>query len=96
MYHLMHAQKYWMVKKSCQQERCDKNHTHHVQSTLHKTTTLRTTQSWLSWAGGRLIKHLYQMTTDQMWSFLTGFEFFSHGKICLNKDLHLHVFWCHS
>ena len=29
-----------------------------LQSNLYKTTTLWTTQKWLSWTGGRLIKHL--------------------------------------
>ena len=28
-----------------------------------------------SWTGGRLIKHLYKTTTDQMWWFLAGFYF---------------------
>ena len=44
-----------------------------VQSDLHKTTTHWTPQKWLSWAGGRLLKHLYKTTTNQMWSFLAGF-----------------------
>ena len=48
-----------------------------VQSNLYKATTLGTTQKWSSWAGGRLIEHLYKMTTNQMWSFLAGFKFFS-------------------
>ena len=61
-----------------------------------KTTTLRTTQKWLPWTGGRLIKHIYKMTTNQMRSFQAGFLFFSHGNICLNKDLQLRMFWCHS
>ena len=43
-----------------------------VQSSLYKTTTLGTTQNWLPWAGGRLIKHLYQSTTDQMHSVHQG------------------------
>ena len=44
-----------------------------LQSNLHKTTTLGTTQKWLSWAGGHLIKHLYKMITNQMWSLSAGF-----------------------
>ena len=67
-----------------------------IQSNLYKTTTLGTTQEWSLWAGGRLAKHLYKMTTNQMRSFLAVLSFFSHGNICLNKDLQLCVFWCHS
>ena len=44
-----------------------------VQSNLYKTTTLGTTQKWLSWAGGHLIKHLDKTATKHMWSFLAGF-----------------------
>ena len=29
--------------------------------------------SWLSWTGGRFIKHLYRTTTNQIWYFLAGF-----------------------
>ena len=42
-----------------------------LQSNLHKTTTLGTTQK--SWAGGHLIKHLYKMITNQMWLLSAGF-----------------------
>ena len=44
-----------------------------LQSNLYKMTSLGTTQKWLSWAGGHLVKHLYKMATKQMWSFLAGF-----------------------
>ena len=63
-----------------------------LQSNLYKTTTIGTIQEWSSWAGGRLIKHFDKTTTNQMWSFLAGLLFFSHGDICLNKDLKLRVF----
>ena len=43
-----------------------------VQSNLYKTTTLGTTQKWLSWTGGYLIKYLYKTTTNQVWSFSAG------------------------
>ena len=39
---------------------------------LYKMITLGTIQKWSSWAGGRLIKHLYKTPTNQMWSFLGG------------------------
>ena len=69
----------------------------YIQPNLYKMTALGTTQKWLSWAGGCLIKHLYKTTTNQMSSFLAGFYFiFSDGNISLNKDLQLRVFWCHS
>ena len=32
-----------------------------IHSNLCKTTTLGITQKWLSWTGGRLIKHLYKI-----------------------------------
>ena len=38
-----------------------------LQSDLYKTTTPGATQKWLSWTGGHLIKHLYKMTTSQLW-----------------------------
>ena len=38
-----------------------------LQSNLYKTTTRGTTQKWLSWAGGRLIKHLYKTNVNQIW-----------------------------
>ena len=60
-----------------------------------KTTTLGTMWKRLSWTDGRLIKHLYKTATNQMWSFLPGFCFFSNGNVCLNKDLQLRMFWCH-
>ena len=44
-----------------------------IQSNLYKSTTLGTTQKWLSWTGGCLIKHLYKMTSNKIWSFLAGF-----------------------
>ena len=47
-----------------------------IQSNLYKMTTLGTTQKWSSWASGCLIKHLYTITTKQMWSSLAGYEFF--------------------
>ena len=37
-----------------------------LQSNLYKTTTLGTTQKCSSWVGGRLIKHLYKATTNQI------------------------------
>ena len=40
-----------------------------LQSNLHKTTTLGTTQKRLSWTGGCLIRHLYKITTNQIWLF---------------------------
>ena len=40
---------------------------------MYKTTTLGTTQSWSSEAGGCLIKHLYKTATKQMGSFLVIF-----------------------
>ena len=62
-----------------------------IQSNLHKTTTLGTTQKWSSWAGGCLVKHLYKTFTKQM-LFLAGFfGFFLHSNIGLNKDLQLSV-----
>ena len=67
-----------------------------IQSNLYKMTTLGTTQERSSWASGHLTKHLYKTTTNQMWSFLAGVLFFSHGNICLNKHLQLCMFWCHS
>ena len=51
---------------------------------------------WSAWADSCLIKHLYKTTTNQMWSFLAGFVFFSNGNICLNKDLQLCMLWCQS
>ena len=45
-----------------------------VQSNLYKTRG--STQKWSCWASDRLIKHLYQTTTTQMWSFVAGFYFF--------------------
>ena len=59
-----------------------------IQSNLYKTTTLGTTQEWLSWESGCL---LYKTTTNHMWSFLARSPFFSHGNVCLNKDLQLRV-----
>ena len=44
-----------------------------IQSNLYKTTTLGTTQKWLFWTGGCLIKHLYKMTANQIWLLLAGF-----------------------
>ena len=40
---------------------------------VYKMTTLGTTQKWSPWASGCLIKQLYKITTNQMWSFLAGF-----------------------
>ena len=45
----------------------------YVQSNLYKTTTLGTTQKWSSWTGGRLVKHCYKTTTNQIWSLVAGF-----------------------
>ena len=42
-------------------------------SIMYKTTTLQTIQKWSLWKGGRLIKHFYKTTTNQMWSLLAGF-----------------------
>ena len=44
-----------------------------LQSDLHKTITSRTTQKRSFWRGGRLIKHLYNTTTNQIWTFFAGF-----------------------
>ena len=44
-----------------------------IQSNLYKTTTLGTSQKWSFWTGGRLIKHLYKTTTNQIWSLLASF-----------------------
>ena len=72
------------------------------QSNLYKTTTFETTQKWPSWKGGCLIENLYQVTTNQIWSFLAGFSFFpavnvlKEIKVYLNKDLQFDVFWSHS
>ena len=46
-----------------------------VRSNLYKTTTPGTTQKWSSWTGGRLIKHLYKTTINQISLFLVGFSF---------------------
>ena len=67
-----------------------------MQSNLYKATTLGTTQIWLSYACGRLIKQLYETITDQMWLFLAWFRFFSNSSICFNKDLRLRSFWFYS
>ena len=56
-----------------------------IQSNLYKTTTFGTTQKWPSWKGGRLIKNLYQATTNQIWSFLAGFSFFFSGE-CFERN----------
>ena len=34
---------------------------------LYRKTTLGTIQKLSSWKGDRLIKHLYKMTTNEMW-----------------------------
>ena len=47
-----------------------------IQSHLYKMITLGTTQKWSSWTGGRLIKHLYKMTTNQIRSFFGRFLVF--------------------
>ena len=44
-----------------------------LQSYLYQTTTFGTTQNWSFWTGGRLIKHLYKTTINQIWSLLAGF-----------------------
>ena len=64
----------------------------YLQSNLYKTTTLGTTQKWLSWKGGHLIKNLCQATTKfvhscQVLVFFNG-ECFTRSKVL--------VFWCHS
>ena len=45
----------------------------HMQSNLYKKITFGTTQKWLVWAGGCSIKHLYETTTNQIWSLLARF-----------------------
>ena len=45
----------------------------HTVKPVYTTTTHETTQKWSPWAGGQLIKHLYETATNQMWSFLAGF-----------------------
>ena len=73
-----------------------------IQTNLYKTNTFGTTQKWPSWKGCHLIKNLYQATTNQIWSFLVGFNIFSavnvlkEIKVYLNKDLQFRVFWSHS
>ena len=44
-----------------------------IQSNLYKMTTLGTPQKWSSWTSGRLVKHLCKITSNKIWSFLTGF-----------------------
>ena len=44
-----------------------------AQSNLYKMTTFWITQKWLSWAVGSLLKDLYKMTTNQMWTILAYF-----------------------
>ena len=51
-----------------------------ILSNLYKMATLGTTRKWLSWKGGHLIKNLYQVTTNQIWSFVAGFNFFSNRE----------------
>ena len=51
-----------------------------IQSNLYKTTTFGAIQKWSSWKGGRLIKNLYQLTTNQIWSLLAGFSFISNSE----------------
>ena len=48
-------------------------------------TTLETTQKWLTWTGGCLVKHLHKTTTNQIWSFLVGFQFHSHCECSINN-----------
>ena len=61
-----------------------------------------TTQKWPSSKCGRLIKNLYQATTNKIWSFLVGFSIFSavnvlkEIKVYLNKDLQFRMSWSHS
>ena len=38
-----------------------------LQSNLYTTTTRGTTEKWLSWGGGRLIKNLYKTNVNQIW-----------------------------
>ena len=45
----------------------------YLQPNLYKTTSLETTQKWLSWKGGHLIKVLYQATISQIWLFMAVF-----------------------
>ena len=44
-----------------------------IQANLYKMATLGTAQKWSSRAGGCLIKYLYKLTTNQMWSVLARF-----------------------
>lgn len=46
------------------------------ESNLYEATTLGTTQNWLSWADGCLIKQLHKIIRNQIWQFLAGFRFF--------------------
>ena len=41
--------------------------------TCRRRPLLGPLKKWSSWTGGRLIKHLYKTTTNQIWSFLAGF-----------------------
>ena len=59
-------------------------------------STLGTTQKWLSWTGGCLIKHIKQPQVKSGCSWQV-FSFYSHCECFINnQDLQLHVFWCHS
>ena len=56
-------------------------------SNLYKTTTLGTTQKWLSWADDHLMKHLYKTQTKSGCSWQV-FSFYSRCKYFINsKDL---------
>ena len=51
----------------------DRTKYHWIQSNLYNRNTLETTQKWSSWTGGRLMKHLHEATTSQIWWFWAGF-----------------------
>ena len=68
----------WSLRLSLHNEECDFcaivhdsafstrfNISKKVKSNQYKMTTFGTTQKWPSWVGGRLIKDLYQETTNQ-------------------------------
>ena len=57
-----------------------------LQSNLHKTTIFGTTQKWPSWKGGCLIKNLYQVTTNQIWLFLSGFSWVFFSSECFERN----------
>ena len=52
--------------------------------------TFGTIQKWSSWKDGRLMKNLYKVTTNQIWSLLADFSFTSNGEYFIRNKR----FWC--